>query len=47
MQLWINILKDIQKNEKDVKTDKISAKDLYAGFGIWQLSYCSNDEIKR
>jgi uncharacterized protein YecE (DUF72 family) len=33
MQLWKNILKDIQKNEKDVKTAIIVANNHYAGFG--------------
>jgi uncharacterized protein YecE (DUF72 family) len=33
MQLWINILKDIQKNEKNVKTAIIAANNHYAGFG--------------
>src|ERR671914_164342 len=33
MQLWSNILKDIQKNEKNVKTAIITANNHYAGFG--------------
>jgi uncharacterized protein YecE (DUF72 family) len=33
MQLWTNILKDIQNNEKDVKTIIIAANNHYAGFG--------------
>jgi uncharacterized protein YecE (DUF72 family) len=33
MQLWTNILKDIQNNEKDVKTAIIAANNHYAGFG--------------
>jgi DNA polymerase IV (archaeal DinB-like DNA polymerase) len=33
MQLWSNILKDIQKNEKDVKTAIVAANNHYAGFG--------------
>ena len=33
MQLWRNILKDIQKNEKNVKTSIIAANNHYAGFG--------------
>jgi uncharacterized protein YecE (DUF72 family) len=33
MQLWINILKDIQKNEKIVKTAIVAANNHYAGFG--------------
>jgi uncharacterized protein YecE (DUF72 family) len=33
MQLWINILKDIQKNEKSVKTAIVAANNHYAGFG--------------
>ncbi len=33
MQLWINKLKDIQKNEKNIKTAIISANNHYAGFG--------------
>jgi uncharacterized protein YecE (DUF72 family) len=33
MQLWTNILKDIQKNEKDVKTAIVAANNHYAGFG--------------
>jgi len=33
MQLWRNILKDIQKNEKNVKTSIIEANNHYAGFG--------------
>ena len=33
MQLWIKILKDIQKNEKNVKTAIIAANNHYAGFG--------------
>jgi hypothetical protein len=33
MQLWINILKDIQNNEKNVKTAIIAANNHYAGFG--------------
>ena len=32
MQLWTNILKDIQKNDKDVKTAIIAANNHYAGF---------------
>ena len=33
MQLWSNIIKDIQKNEKYVKTAIITANNHYAGFG--------------
>ena len=33
MLLWRNILKDIQKNEKNVKTSIIAANNHYAGFG--------------
>ncbi|HEX7259270.1 MAG TPA: DUF72 domain-containing protein [Nitrososphaeraceae archaeon] len=33
MKLWSNILKDIQKNEKNVKTAIITANNHYAGFG--------------
>jgi len=33
MQLWANILKDIQKNEKNVKTAIVAANNHYAGFG--------------
>ena len=33
MQLRSNILKDIQKNEKNVKTSIIAANNHYAGFG--------------
>jgi uncharacterized protein YecE (DUF72 family) len=33
MQLWTNIIKDIQKNEKNVKTGIIAANNHYAGFG--------------
>jgi DNA polymerase IV (DinB-like DNA polymerase) len=33
MHLWANILKDIQKNEKNVKTAIIAANNHYAGFG--------------
>jgi len=33
MQLWIKILKDIQKNEKNVKTAIVAANNHYAGFG--------------
>ncbi|HEX7259087.1 MAG TPA: hypothetical protein VF242_13610, partial [Nitrososphaeraceae archaeon] len=33
MKLWSNILKDIQKNEKNVKTAIITANTHYAGFG--------------
>ena len=33
MQLWGNILKDIQKNKKNVKTSIIAANNHYAGFG--------------
>ena len=33
MQLWANILKDIQENEKNVKTSIIAANNHYAGFG--------------
>ncbi len=33
MQLWANIIKDIQKNEKNVKTAIIAANNHYAGFG--------------
>jgi hypothetical protein len=33
MQLWNNILKDIQKNEKNVNTSIIAANNHYAGFG--------------
>jgi uncharacterized protein YecE (DUF72 family) len=33
MQLWNNILKDIQNNEKNVKTSIVAANNHYAGFG--------------
>ena len=33
MQLWSNIFKDIQKNEKNVKTAILAANNHYAGFG--------------
>ena len=33
MQLWTNIFKDIQKNEKNVKNAIIAANNHYAGFG--------------
>ena len=33
MQVWANIIKDIQKNEKSVKTAIIAANNHYAGFG--------------
>src|SRR5918999_366186 len=33
IQLWTNILKDIQKHEKNVKTAIIAANNHYAGFG--------------
>ena len=33
MQLWTNILKDIEKNEKNVKNAIIAANNHYAGFG--------------
>jgi uncharacterized protein YecE (DUF72 family) len=33
MQLWTNKLKDIQKNEKNVKTAIVAANNHYAGFG--------------
>jgi uncharacterized protein YecE (DUF72 family) len=33
MQLWANIIKDILKNEKNVKTAIIAANNHYAGFG--------------
>jgi DNA polymerase IV (archaeal DinB-like DNA polymerase) len=33
MHLWANILKDIQKNEKNVKNAIIAANNHYAGFG--------------
>jgi DNA polymerase IV (DinB-like DNA polymerase) len=33
MQLWTNILKDIEKNEKNVKNTIIAANNHYAGFG--------------
>ena len=33
MQLWSNIIKDIQKNEKNIKTAIIAANNHYAGFG--------------
>jgi uncharacterized protein YecE (DUF72 family) len=33
MQLWTDILKDIQKNEKSVKTSIVAANNHYAGFG--------------
>ena len=33
MQLWNNILKDIQNNEKNVKTAIVAANNYYAGFG--------------
>ena len=31
--MWTNILKDTQKNEKNVKTAIIAANNHYAGFG--------------
>jgi uncharacterized protein YecE (DUF72 family) len=33
MHLWANIIKDIKKNEKNVKTAIIAANNHYAGFG--------------
>jgi uncharacterized protein YecE (DUF72 family) len=33
MQQWANILKDIQNNEKNVKTAIVAANNHYAGFG--------------
>jgi hypothetical protein len=33
MQLWTDIFKDIQKNEKNVKTAIVAANNHYAGFG--------------
>jgi hypothetical protein len=33
MQLWANIIKDIQKNEKNVKNVIVAANNHYAGFG--------------
>ncbi|HSF50111.1 MAG TPA: DNA polymerase IV, partial [Nitrososphaeraceae archaeon] len=33
MQLWTSIIKDIEKNEKNVKTAIIAANNHYAGFG--------------
>ena len=33
LQLWNNILKDIQNNEKNVKTTIVAANNHYAGFG--------------
>ena len=33
MQLWSNILKEIQKNEKNVKNIIVAANNHYAGFG--------------
>jgi hypothetical protein len=33
LNLWTNIIKDIQKNEKNVKTTIIAANNHYAGFG--------------
>jgi uncharacterized protein YecE (DUF72 family) len=33
MQLWTNILKDIQNNEKNVKNAIVAANNHYAGFG--------------
>ena len=33
MQQWTNILKDIQKNEKNMKSAIIAANNHYAGFG--------------
>jgi uncharacterized protein YecE (DUF72 family) len=33
MQLWINIIKDIKKNEKNIKTAIVAANNYYAGFG--------------
>ncbi|HEX5186794.1 MAG TPA: DUF72 domain-containing protein [Nitrososphaeraceae archaeon] len=33
MQFWADIFKDIQKNEKNVKTSIIAANNHYAGFG--------------
>ncbi|HSF51529.1 MAG TPA: DUF72 domain-containing protein, partial [Nitrososphaeraceae archaeon] len=33
MQLWTRIIKDIQKNEKNIKTAIIAANNHYAGFG--------------
>ncbi len=33
MQLWTNIIKDIQNNEKDINTVIIAANNHYAGFG--------------
>jgi uncharacterized protein YecE (DUF72 family) len=33
IQLWANIIKDIQKNEKNVKNVIVAANNHYAGFG--------------
>jgi uncharacterized protein YecE (DUF72 family) len=33
MQLWTNIIKDIQENEKSVKNAIVAANNHYAGFG--------------
>ena len=33
MQLWTNIIKDIQNNEKNVKNAIVAANNHYAGFG--------------
>ncbi|MGE0242649.1 MAG: DUF72 domain-containing protein [Nitrososphaeraceae archaeon] len=33
VQLWTNIFKDIQNNEKDVKTALVAANNHFAGFG--------------
>jgi uncharacterized protein YecE (DUF72 family) len=33
MRLWTNIVKDIQKNAKEVKNSIVSANNHYAGFG--------------
>jgi uncharacterized protein YecE (DUF72 family) len=47
MQLWRNILKDIQKNEKNVKTTIIAANNHYAGFGPnYNKAICRNDEFE-
>jgi hypothetical protein len=33
MERWVMILRDLQRNAKDVKTVIVSANDHYAGFG--------------
>jgi uncharacterized protein YecE (DUF72 family) len=42
MQLWTEIFKDIQKNEKNVKTAIVAANNHYAGFGPMTVQLFAN-----